>query len=146
MRNVTQMGGNPDFADLPKLNEDPKWYNLIEAALCIWEHIIESVPRGRRDEDNELYTWITQGQGAYTGREMAAQLARLVEIAYRVGDKEGGDYMLDGVAYDWELIPYVIDTWAEQFSGPNDITEADAIAMGKTLPRKIGRQQNDDTE
>lgn len=144
MRNVTQMGGKPDFADLPKLNEDPKWYNLIEAALCIWEHIIESTHADGGSK--KLYNWITQEQGVYTGREMAAQLARLAEIAYRVGDKEGGEYMLDGLAYDWEIIPYVIETWAEQFDCPNDITEADAIAIGKTLPRKIGRQQNDDSE
>lgn len=107
-------------------------YDQAETALCIWEYVLDSVPRGRRNpDDSPLYKWITGEQGVYAGRSNAIRLAHLVEHAYRVA--HGDEHMLDGYAFDWELVPFVIGTWAEEFDSSEHIGIEEAEAMADRL-------------
>jgi len=128
----------PEQNLLGDLRRDGDVYEQAEVALCVWEYVIENTGRDERGELQEsLYNWFTQGQGVFAGRTAAIELAWLVERAYRVGHGEGEEYRLDGLAFDWEIVPYIIETWAELFDGPHEITAQIADQLGATLPAAL---------
>jgi hypothetical protein len=119
-------------------------YEQAETALCIWEHVIENNGRDDRGElEKSLYNWFTQGQGIFAGRAAAINLAWLVERAYQVGNGDD-EHRLDGHAFDWEIVPYIISTWAELFDSPDDITAEHADQLGATLPAVFEEKANGD--
>lgn len=118
-------------------------YQQAETALCIWEYVLEcrATDKTKREVDGSgVYEWITMEQGVYMGRSIACDLAWLVELAYRVGHGTGDEYRLDGYAFDWEIVPYIIDTWVELFDSPVEITADDARNLGETLPAVFDRE------
>jgi len=119
-------------------------YEQAETALCIWEFVMECrvEDKTKRPVDGSgVYEWITQEQGAYHGRSNAIKLAWLVERAYQVGNGQNEEYALDGLAFDWEIVPYIISTWVELFDSPEDITVEIADQLGETLPEAL-KQEN----
>lgn len=112
-------------------------YQQAETALCIWEHVLDETHRDDRGDPESLYNWMTQEQGVYAGRAAAIDLAWLVERAYRVGHGTEEEYRLDGFAFDWEIVPYIIETWHELFDGPHEITPEIADQLGETLPAAL---------
>lgn len=124
-------------------------YEQVETALCIWEYVLDSraADKTKREVDgSNIYEWITMEQGVYMGRSMAADLAWLVERAYRVGHGEEGEYRLDGLAFDWEIVPYIISTWAELFDNPTEITAEHADQLGATLPAALKEHYYGDSD
>lgn len=121
---------------------DSDVFTQVETALCIWEYVIEQTGRDDRGEYSEsLYNWFTQHQGVYAGRQAAIDLAWLVERAYQVGHGQNEEYRLDGLAFDWEIVPYIIETWAELYDSPADITAQIADQLGETLPAALAREK-----
>lgn len=122
-------------------DNDSDVYTQVETALCIWEYVLEQTTNQNRSEPEALYNWFTQEQGVYAGRSAAIDLAWLVERAYQVGN--GGDkLLLDGLAFDWEIVPYIIETWAELFDYPAEITAQNADHLGASLPVELNGDRN----
>lgn len=122
-------------------DSDSDIYTQVETALCIWEHVIESTGRDDRGNPDSLYNWFTQEQGVFAGRAAAIDLAWLVERAYQVGHGQNEEYRLDGFAFDWEIVPYIIEIWAELFDSPADITAEIADQLGETLPAALEKER-----
>lgn len=120
--------------------EDGEAYSQAETALCIWEHVLESTYENPgRPARKELYNWMTQEQGVYNGRMNAINLAYLVDYAY---DKANGEeYCLDGPAFDWELVPFMINAWSERLDHPEDVDIEEADKMAILLLATFGGQR-----
>lgn len=71
-------------------------YILMEAAMCAWEHLLES----------EKYDFEDMG-GFGQVRMCCASLAPYIHLAYCLANV---DDQLDGYAYDWEFVPWFLDT------------------------------------
>ena len=111
--------------------EDGPAYSQAETALCIWEHILDAIPRGRRTDEVPLYRWISAGEGAYNGRMNSINLAYLVDYAYEQAN--GEECRLDGHAFDWDLVPFMINTWSERLAHPDDVDIDEADMMARLL-------------
>lgn len=120
---------------------DSDIYTQVETALCIWEYVLEQTVNKTRNDPESLYNWFTQEEGVYAGRAAAIDLAWLVERAYQVGHGQNEEYRLDGLAFDWEIVPYIIETWAELFDSPADITAQIADQLGETLPAALEKEK-----
>ena len=109
-------------------------YRQVETALCVWEHVIEDTydKRGPKIE-SALYAWITEGEGVYHGRMRCAEIAWLFDVAYEVG--QGGDQLrLDGLAFDWEIVPAIFDAFVAMHDRPSEVDIETAKQVGEMLP------------
>lgn len=76
----------------------PNGYIVMEAAMCAWEHLIE-----KRDPENGMERFGGYGQA----RMCCASLAFPIHVGYCIASI---DDKLDGYAYDWEFVPWFLDT------------------------------------
>lgn len=83
-----------------KLNEPEKLKLVanVEAALCVWESVLEH-------EDRELM--ITEGVVA--ARTRAIEVGIFCEDVYQMVREEQGEDFLDGEAFDWDIVPFLVD-------------------------------------
>ena len=66
---------------------------LMEAALCAWEAVLEDDPCPKWDA------------GVYPKRRACIDLAPYINEGYKIANK---DNQMDGHAYDWDFIPWFI--------------------------------------
>ena len=96
--------------------EEQSVYVQAETALCIWEYAHNMLATVKAPK---IFNWLKQHEGAFTGRENAIYLAHLVEHAWHKA--HGDDFELDGYAFDWEIVPYLLEYWADNYDSPTDI-------------------------
>ena len=106
-------------------------YQQVETALCIWEYVIEGASSLHNNE--KLYTWMTEEEGVFHGRMNCANIAWLFDVAYETG-QAGEKYRLDGHAFDWEIVPAILDAFVAMFDSPTQATIEAARQVGETLP------------
>jgi hypothetical protein len=110
-------------------------YNQADAALCIWEHVLEC----STGKDTPLRDWFAGGEGAAQARTNCIELAPLVNYAYEVGS--GDEFLLDQWAFDWDVCPVIVDEFSELCIGPGDVTIEIAKMVGLTLQQLMRKQQ-----
>jgi hypothetical protein len=124
------------------IGDDNDVYSQVETALCVWEAIIESASR---KSDSAWYNWITEEQGVFHGRMKCAEIAWLFDVAYETG-QDGDRYALDGLAFDWEIVPTVLDAFVAMFESPSQVTVEAARQVGETLPAILKAKQEREHE
>jgi hypothetical protein len=91
---------------LPPADEAPTYSHLqVEAALCIWEEIIERTAK-RRDSEHAALIAYRKNCGTGALRHESITLAAYCLAVYDLLP----EHARDGYPYDWEIIPAILDT------------------------------------
>jgi hypothetical protein len=88
----------------------------MEAALCVWECINDwTLP----DMRTKRADWIElrEGVGSVEMRHQSIVLGKWCLQVYEICTKHDPDFF-DGVAYDWEVIPMILDYARDPFGSP----------------------------
>jgi hypothetical protein len=86
----------------------------VLTAMCIWEAAL----------DNEvLYNWLRQPEGAWQARNNALQLIEPIERMYASVSERYGD------AFDWEFVPKACALIIEQVASVDDLNQVDEKAI-----------------
>lgn len=101
---------------------------IAEAAMCVWEHMLEERPQGERRVDDKWFTRMDALWDHYGAVEMRHKAYRIALIALEVYDlgraeetcAPGHDFWeaRDLIPYDWEFIPAVTRRadWSELYA------------------------------
>ena len=116
---------------------DSDVFTQAETALCIWEHVLESIRGENLDGLDVTKEWFNQHEGVFNGRMNAINLAYLVDIAYETGQGGEANYRLDGHAFDWEIVPMIVSQFMERTDSPTLVTVDMAIEVGNQLPELL---------
>lgn len=101
-----------------RINEltDPKrgafTFLEMEAALCVWEWIIEQTNPGNQPETEasiHAAAW-REAIGTVEARHASYEIGRYCLRVYEKGKEIGGPDAWDAVPYDWEVIPAICET------------------------------------
>ena len=92
---------------------DEKLYSAAEmqAALCVWEAMLDKRMSSKEPESPFMRTW--DNSGAHEMRDLATEIAVWIEALFE--GSERGDMshpwnaLCDALSFDWEIVPAVID-------------------------------------
>ena len=76
----------------------------------------------------------------FHGRMRTAEIAWLFDVAYETG-QAGEEYRLDGLAFDWEIVPAILEAFVDMFDSPTQVTIEAARQVGETLPTLLKSKQ-----
>ena len=107
-------------------------FEETEAALCIWEHVLQGLPAHR-----EAFDWFSGDEGAAQARTNAILIAGHVDAAYEraqnpTNSNGGGD--LDEWCFDWEIVPVIVSYFMGRCDGPAEVTDKMATECATFLP------------
>lgn len=99
--------GYSDQTLLAIVNSDQPAFSTLEmeAALCVWEDINDRTLLSNA-EDHPAINRTREEWGSFAMRHACIPLGQWVLKVY---DAAGGSDMFDGFAYDWEVVPFLLD-------------------------------------
>lgn len=112
----------------------------MEAALCVWEATIErlEVERIEANEDTPPSPLIAAHEafGTVTLRHASYEIGRFVLAVYDAGDTNDA---WDGWAYDWEIVPAILDyvEWRVDCDPPFALPAIDPAIIAKTVLARL---------
>lgn len=98
---------------LLRLNSPTYSSEEVEAALCIWEELDRRTRPPERLHNLALFHWRAE-HGTADLRTVAVDLARYADGMYQL--LSAAEW--NGLAFDWEIVPAILDTVAWHPFGP----------------------------
>jgi hypothetical protein len=110
---------NEDFLMAgPKLIEKEYTHLEMEAALCVWEHLIEITLGDHINGPGQpAWTELREGIGSVEMRHQSMVLGKWCLKIYDLCTAHDQDFF-DGISYDWEVIPMMLDYAEDQEGRP----------------------------
>ncbi len=110
----------------------PQWSHLaMEAALCVWEDLLERYDRFPTQNPGIVAQW--KKNGTVHMRSLCPAIGSWIAEAFELFERDS----LDGSAYDWEIVPAFVNLidWEAQ---PNKPKLMAPLAAAKLVAERLG--------
>lgn len=115
-------------------------YLEMEAALCVWECINDWTVNA--DKQDEGWTALRQSVGSVEMRHASIPLGVWCLAVFDLCTKDDRDFF-DGIAYDWEVIPMILDHCRDAEGAPV-IEQAHFPATQIVAPKVMARHRQNE--